>query len=793
MSDSSPAGQLTGKIRTYCAQCFNNCPAVAHVENGRFTKVTPDRAHRFYRPLCPKGLAGPEMVYNSARLEYPIKRTSPKGADDPGWKRITWEEALDTVAGKMRQIKDRYGAQALVFSQTNVSSPMWEVTSFIRRLANIYGTPNHMTTTHICNWHRDNGSALTFGKPGDEFAAGWPDFKNSGSILIWGHNPKTTMNAYYRQIKAARKNGANIIVIDPRLTDAASRADVWLQVKPGTDGALALGMIHLMLKHKLYDDGFVRNWTNAPLLVRNDTQDLARTLCGNSSGKAIETFWMVDEGDNSPFRFTPGSKLDCRPCLEWNAKMKLADQAPAGYKTVFSLLKESVSMYTPEFVEAHTSVPGALVEKAVRMMAENGPLSWFSFNGVEQNLNATQTNRAICTFYALTGDWDKKGGNILRSPVPPLDYPFGFEFITPEMFEKNMDLSAHPLGPAGSIMSVPPYQVCKAIEQADPYPVKGLIVFGANTVSANPDSRMTASALKKLDFHVHIDLTINPTAEFADIVLPAASFWETGRIGYPLDFQEDHILQWRELVVPPRGESKDELWIIFQLAKRLGFSENFWGGKIDAAFESMLAPLNMTLADLKKAKGGIFVQGPREYQKYKKSGIKNMSGRVELFSQHLKDIGQAPVPEWTNPYDIFQAAGIRESDYPFILINSKLREYCQSQHRSIPSLRKLNPHPFLEINKETAKKMEIAEGDPVTLETVYGKIILRANLTRGIAPEVVCTQHGWWQACPELDLPGSDVFSSSGANLNLLYQNDFTDPISGSVHMRGFPCRIEKG
>ncbi len=793
MSDLSPGSPLTKKIRTYCAQCFSNCPVVAHVENGKFTKVTPDRLHRFYRPLCPKGLAGPEMVYNSARLRYPLKRTAPKGYDDPGWQRISWKEALDTVADKMQQIKERHGAEAFVFSQTNVSSPMWEIASFIRRLANLYGTPNHMTTTHICNWHRDNGSALTFGKPGDEFAAGWPDFKHSKSILLWGHNPKTTMNAFNCQIKTARKNGAKIIVIDPRLTDVAAKADIWLQVKPGTDGALALGMIHLMLKHKLYDDGFVRNWTNAPLLVRNDTKDLARAFfCDKSSEKTRDSFWMVDEADNTSVPFTPGSKLDCRPCLEWNGEIKLPDQAPAGYKTVFSLLKESVAMYTPEFVQDLTSVSGKLLEKTVRMMAENGPSSWFSFNGVEQNLNATQTNRAICIFYALTGDWDKKGGNTLRSPLPPLDYPFGFEFITPEMFNKNMALSVHPLGPAASIMSVPPYLVCKAIEQADPYPVKGLIVFGANTVSANPDSKMTAKALKKLDFHVHIDLTINPTAEFADIVLPSASFWETGRMGYPLDFQEDWVLQWREPVAVPRDESKDELWIIFELARRLGFSDDFWDGKLDAAFESMLAPLDIELEDLKKADGGIFVQGPRDYQKYKKDGFGNMSGRVELFSQHLKDIGQAPVPEWRNPCDIFQAAGIQTSDYPFLLINSKLRGYCHSQHRAIPSLRKLNPYPFLEINEKKAKKMGIAQGDPVALETVYGKITLQARLSNSIAQDVVCTQHGWWQACPELGLPGNDVFSSSGANVNLLYKNDFTDPISGSVHMRGFPCKINK-
>ncbi|MCP4118025.1 MAG: molybdopterin-dependent oxidoreductase [Desulfobacteraceae bacterium] len=794
MSDMDTDKTITSKkIRTYCAQCFNNCPAVAHVENGKFTKVTPDKAHKFYRPLCPKGLAGPEMVYNSARLEYPLKRTNPKGADNPGWKRISWEEALDTVADKMQTIKDRHGAEAFVFSQTNASAPLWEISSFIRRLSNIYGTPNHMTTTHICNWHRDNGSALTFGKPGDDFAAGWPDFKNSKTILIWGNNPKATMNAFNWQIKAAKKNGARVIAVDPRLTDFAARADIWLQVKPGTDGALALGMIHLMLKHKLYDDGFVRNWTNAPLLVRNDTGDLLRVSMVEPSETNRDMFYVVDEANKTPVSLTPGSKLDCSPCLEWNGDIKMAGDKPVGCKTVFSLLKEAVAIYTPGFVQAHTSVSGELLEKTVRMVAKNGPSCWFSFNGVEQNLNATQTNRAICTFYALTGDYDKKGGNAVHSLVPPLAFPFGFEFVTPEMFKKNIALSAHPLGPAGTIMSVPHYLICKAIEEADPYPVKGLIVFGANTVSALPDSKMTANALKKLDFHVHIDLTLNPTAALADIVLPSTTFWETGRIGYPLEFQGNKwVLQWREPAAAPRGESKDELWIIFELAKRLGYSDKFWNGNLDTAFESMLEPLKIKLRDLKSADGGIFIQRPFEYQKYKKSGFGNMSGRVELFSQHLKEIEQAPIPEWKNPYDIFRKAGIDKSEYPFILINSKLRGYCQSQHRAIPSLRKQNPHPFLEINQKKAKEMGIVQGETVILETVHGKITLEARLGDGIAPDVVCTQHGWWQACPELGLPGHDIYSSKGPNVNLLYKNDFVDPISGSVHMRGFPCNIKK-
>ena len=793
MSNNPKRPSSRKTVRTYCAQCFSNCPVLAEIENGRFTRVRPDKEHRFYRPLCPKGHAGPELVAGSQRLEYPLKRTNPKGADDPGWERIGWEEALDIVADRMKDIKANHGAEAFAFSQTNVSSPLWEITSFIRRLANVYGSPNHITTTHICNWHRDNGSALTFGKPGESFTAGWPDFERSNCILIWGHNPRSTLNAFNRQITFARKNKARIIVIDPRLTEIAAKADMWLQIKPGTDGALALGMIQVMLGHELYDDSFLSNWTNAPFLVRNDTGNLLRAADLDSSESRSDLFCIVHSGAKTPVVYTPGRKTGHQPDLEAEVEVRLADGRKVPCKTVFNLLKESVAAYTPEYVERHTAIAADDVLKAVRMIAENSPSCWFSFNGVEQNMNATQTNRAICTFYALTGDYDKPGGNMVNSPVPPLAYPFGFEFVTPEMFGKNLALKDHPLGPAGTLLSVPPYLLCRSIEEGVPYKIRGLLIFGANTVSANPHSQLTADALKKLDFQVHVDHFLNPTAELADLVLPSASFWEIGRIGYPLGFKDNKwVLQWREPVAEPRGESKDELWIIFELAQRLGYPKEFWDGNIEAAFEAMLQPTGVGLQDLKASDGGIFIQGPVAHQKYLESGFSSMSGRVELFSQPLKDIGQSPLPEWQDPFAVFQAAGINKSRYPFMLINAKLREYCHSQHRSLPSLRRRQPHPFIQINEAKAQELGIKSGDPVILETVHGRITLKASLTRGLAPNVVCTQHGWWQACPELGLPGYNVYSPEGANVNLLYKADFVDPISGSIHLRGFPCNVVK-
>jgi anaerobic selenocysteine-containing dehydrogenase len=428
----------------------------AHIKDGKFIKVTPDKEHPFYRPLCPKGFAGPELVSSGQRLTHPLKRTNPKGAADPGWKRISWDEAMDTVTQNMLSIKELHGAEAFVFSQTNVSSPLWERTAFVRRLANLYGTPNHMTTTHICNWHRDNGSALTFGKLGEDFTAGWPDFNHTKCILMWGHNPANTFNAFYHQINAALKRDAKLIVVDPRRTKIAAKADRWLQVKPGADGALALGMIHLMLKLELYDADFVRDWTNAPLLVRLDTGDLLRASDFDPSSSNENEFAILDPNSNQAIRFISGEKPAFAPKIEANVEVTLKNGQSVWCTTVFRALKESVEKYTPEYVEKETTIPAGLLVDTVCLIAESRPACWYSFNGVEQNLNATQTNRALCILYALTGDYDRQGGNQINSFLPPLQFPFGFEFITPEMFKKTLPSQSIPSGrPEPSCQSPP--------------------------------------------------------------------------------------------------------------------------------------------------------------------------------------------------------------------------------------------------------------------------------------------------------------------------------------------------
>jgi len=197
--------------------------------------------------------------------------------------------------------------------------------------------------------------------------------------------------------------------------------------------------------------------------------------------------------------------------------------------------------------------------------------------------------------------------------------------------------------------------------------------------------------------------------------------------------------------------------------------------------------------------GGISLDLPTEYQKYNKKddsgkflGFPTPSKRLEIYSQVFKDHGYNPLPVWEEPLtNRFARTNLAEK-YPLILISKKPAHYCHGQHRALPSLRKAIPYPYVEINPLKASEISCHDGDWVVLETPHGRITMQAKLNEGISYNVVCTEHGWWQGCPELNLPGYDPYSPEGANVNLLYAAEEKDPISGSLPIKGFPCNIKR-
>ncbi|MFC1977511.1 molybdopterin-dependent oxidoreductase [Chloroflexota bacterium] len=794
------AGQKSAiQIRGYCPQCSSCCPTVFHLRDGVLVKVERDKEHPNSRHLCPKGLAAPELVYDKQRLKYPVRRTRPKGDTDPGWERITWDEALDTIAGRMKEIKAKYGAEAVVFNRPGPGgSPSTDYAGWLNRLGHAFGTPNILATGHVCQWHRDTGSTYTYGRG----SIGLPEFEKAACIVLLGANPFNTSRTRYEAILEGQKKGAKLIVIDPRRTEMASRADLWLQLRPGTDGALVLSMIHTLIEEELYDKDFTREWTTAPFLVRRDTGDLLQATDLIGEGQPVGCV-VWDTQSQSPQVYEPSTRSfkasSVVPALTGQYGVELASGQKVNCDTVFELLSRLASDYPAQKAAEITRVPEEHIQQAARMLSTIKPTCYFTYNGLEQHTNATQTNRAVCTLYALTGNYDAPGGNVIYTHIG--NDISGIEFLSPEVRRRRLAAEERPLRPAGG-RSVQAYKVWEAIMTGEPYPIKALVAFGGNIVIANSPSAFGREALSNLDFYAQVDLYVTPSAELADIVLPAASCFESWhvRTGFTESAAGYHHLQLREAVVPPQYESRPDMEIMFDLANRLGLSDRFWNGDIEAAFDYQLAPSGITVEELRRKPGGLSIEVPIEYKKYQTKdpkmgrlrGFDTPSGRLELYSQVFKDNGYDPLPAYREPAVSPISRPDLTQKYPLILTCSKLLQFCHSQHRSIPSLRKAVPYPLLEINPERAKALGIEEGEWVVLETFHGSIKLRASLTKKLAYDVVCTQHGWWQSCDELDLPGFSPYSSEGANLNLIYPCDIIDPISGSVPYKAYLCNIRR-
>ncbi|HEX6173073.1 MAG TPA: molybdopterin-dependent oxidoreductase, partial [Candidatus Binatia bacterium] len=244
--------------------------------------------------ICVKGAAAPDIVYSPDRLHHPMVRTRPKGDPDPGWIRISWDQALNLTALRLNDIKDNYGAEAVVFSRaTTAGSASIDFDGWLQRLANAFGSANLLTSNHICTWNRRVGSKYTFGT-----AMPLPDFDQTQCMLIWGINPAATSPAQALRINRARRRGAKLIVIDPRKTTMAAKADCWLRVGPGTDGELAMAMIHVLIEEKLFDEEFTRRWTNGSWLVRCDNNQLLTERDLQISGKP-NTYIVWDEHDHA--------------------------------------------------------------------------------------------------------------------------------------------------------------------------------------------------------------------------------------------------------------------------------------------------------------------------------------------------------------------------------------------------------------------------------------------------------------------------------------------------------------
>jgi anaerobic selenocysteine-containing dehydrogenase len=791
--------QSVQRIPGYCAMCVSRCGSIAVVENGRFVALEPDPSHPTGKALCAKGRAAPELVYHSDRLLYPLKRTRPKGDPDPGWQRMSWDEALELIAARLRAITEEHGPESVVFSAASPStSASDDSVIWIQRLMNAFGSPNLCAAMELCGWGRFLATQYTFGAP---VPGGYmPDLEHAGCILFWGYNPNVARIAHAVATTAALKRGARLIVVDPRRAGPANRADLWLRVRPGTDGALALGIAHVMIERGWYDRDFIRDWTNGPLLVRTDSGRLLTQSDLDAQGSTHQ-YVAWSEAMGRPIIYDP---VTCgyegnnpEPALAGTFTIETV-QGRVVCRPAFDLMADLCRRYTPEKVEAICSIDSNQIEDAARMLWEARPVAYYAWSGVEMQTNSTQIARAIAQIYALTGSFDGPGGNVLFSAVPSGNVA-GEALLPAEQRVRTLGLLERPLGPS-RWQFVTTDDVYRAILEQRPYPVRGLVGFGANLLLAHADSQRGREALAALDFYVHADLFMNPTAELADIVLPVASAFEREalKIGFEGSAEAQSLVQLRPWVVEPRGEARSDTEIVFDLACRLGLGAHFWDGDIEAANRYRLHPSGVSLEALRENPSGVRVPLQTRYRKFAEQkddiprGFATPTRKIELYSETLLVHGYPPLPEYEEPLIGPSSRPDLVERFPLILTCAKHTLFCESQHRALPRLRRQALDPEVELHSSAAGERGIGPGDWVHIETPGGSVRARAKMNDTLEPHVVCGQHGWWQACSDIGMPGYDPFGPDGANLNLIIGNEAIDPVSGSVPHRAYLCQIRR-
>ncbi len=666
-----------GYIPSMCEMCVWRCGLIAKVKNGRVVKLdgNPQHPHSKGR-LCTRGQSGLMNTYDPDRVLTPLIRVGKRGAGF--FRKASWDEALDLTAAKMLEIKQKYGPEAMVFSSThNLSQVQFE------NLLYAFGSPNYGTQRSLCFNSMIAAFLLTYGieEPARKY-------ENVEFILMVGRNLMEAISTSETgELADALERGAKLVYLDPRFTKTAAKASEWIPIRPGTDSAFLLAMIHVIVMNELADCEFVKQYV-----------------------------------------------VGCDG------------------------IQEAMRSYTPEWAEGITGVPAQTIERIAReyAAAKHNALAhpgWRTSNFV----NSFQTERAIAALNALSGNVFTPGGCLsmdvtgeeagLGAPPQP---PY------PRISALRLDGTPwkYPLVP----LKLGVFQELRdAIITGEPYQAHGWFISRQNPIMSIPDRAKTLLAFGKMDFIATVDIILNDSAWFSDVVLPEASYLER----YDPLLTLDGKVFLRQPVIEPQGEAKSALWIYKQLGERLGLGDYFQYVDEEDYLRQQLAPINVSLEEI-KAKG--YVEMPPKEEEAEIT-FNTASGKIEIYSETLAKAGFSPWPTWEEPP--------HPEPGQFYLLTGKIAQATQFATQNNQLLHKYSDEPRLWMNADTAADMNLEDGDWLEVSSMVGKINVRLNATQAIRPDCVYMAPGYGHLSQ-----GLTTAFGIGASSSVLHVT-YTDPISG--------------
>jgi molybdopterin guanine dinucleotide-containing S/N-oxide reductase-like protein len=709
--------------RTVHAACPHDCPDACSVlitvdDLGKATKIQGDPDHPATRGfLCGKVAKYLDRVYSPDRVLYPLRRkkNAPKGGGHKNFEdfeRITWDAALDEIATKLASISKEFGSEAILPYSYGGTLGVLGNASMDHRFFHRLGASQLNRT--ICATAGGDAIITVLGrKLGTDMEA----FRHSKYIIAWGANIHGTNIHLWPFIEEARRNGAKLVVIDPYKTRTAALADWYLPINPGTDVALALAMMHVIINENLYDADYV-----------------------------------------------------------------------AKYTLGFDELKKKVQEYPPEKVAGFTGISAADIVKLAREYATTHPAAIRVNYGIQRSENGGMAMRAVTMLPCITGAWKHLGGGIQLSTsgAPKINED---ALTRPDLMKKS------PTGRATRVVNMS--SLATALTKLNDPPVKAVFVYNSNPAAVAPNHNEVIRGFKREDLLTVVhEQFLTDTTDYADIVLPATTFFEQKEL---VKSYGHYYLQMSHQAISPLGEARTNVETFRALALRMGFDDACFKDSIEDMMDRALDnPTNKFLTGIDRERlerensvrlnfappsnGGHLERSELKasaaegsaFLPFAHGGFETASGKAELYSESLKNQGLDPVATFIPPTESRHSA--KAKNYPLEILTRKADNHLNSSFCNLPAHQKMEEPRLLEISANDAAARNIREGDRVRVFNDRGSIHLKARVNGATQRGVVAARLDWAKLNPD------------GVNVNVLTSEKLTEIGAGATF---YSCLVE--
>ena len=737
------------------------CGLRVHVKDGIITKIEGDPEHPITRgSLCPRCLALKEYIYHPDRIIHPLKRAKEDRGKDK-WVQCSWEEATDLIADHANEIIEKYGAETIiVFGGTGREGNNW-----YPQWANlVFGSPNsvYAQAGWSCYGPRMTNTAFMVGGgyPEIDYAMKFPDryddprFTPPEMILIWGKEPlRSNPDGLYGHaiIEMMRNFGTKIICVDPRVTWLGTRAEEIVQVRPGTDTAMAMAFIYVLAHDDLVDHDFIDGWTYGYDQLVERVQDMPPSKAAEICGVDEDTIWRAARAYGQA---KPSS-------LAWGLA---TDENTNGTQLGMCLI---ALMTITGFIDAPGGTTLGMGDDQGNVVRDGGAI-----DADDKVDDATDSTLMLALKNGIMTQecWDTKRVGVDKYPC------------------------------VGQVMwTCQPDEMIKCLETEKPFKIHMSHMISSNpigtAISAEPQRWW--AALKELDFNSACETFQNPTTmACCDVILPIASTVEhdgmvVTHYGLNSSFYgaQNHCAQ--------VGECLSDVEAMMMVGKKT--FPDFWN-----RFETLEDYNNFHVfrswLPWEQLRDNVVTMSDEEYFKYKTGrlrpdgnpGFPTQTGRIELYSYNYARFGEDPLPYYQPcGYGPETLPELMKEKFPFVLTTgARKQHFFHSEHKQVPSLRQLTPWPLVDINPVDAEAHGIEDGDWVEISGPYYHIREKANVTPTIKPGVVHCMHGFWY--PEQDPNEPNLFGNWKSNINCLMPNSVNASSGFGNTFKSSICDIKK-